>query len=319
MSRSALLINRFIRLAGPLLFLLILSRIDLGRTAEMLRTVRAQFLLAAAILYPLLILLKSWRWHLLLRQQGVSYSLVPAFAVYNSALAAGYVTPGRLGELVKALYLRKDKGIALGYAFSSVVMDRLLDLYVLLATAAAGATLFALPRSFVHLSLAVLAAAGLAPLVVLIPSVSRRLTALVTKGASRLADARHKEELAQGLSGFQRGMEEMVTARLLWALAWTVVAYALYYLQCYLIALALGLPVSCPYSAYSVSLASLVALLPVSISGLGVREAIFVALFRPMGLAPEMAVSYSLLILLVFNVFGGALGALAWLLKPLEQ
>lgn len=75
MSRSALLINRFIRLAGPLLFLLILSRIDLGRTAEMLRTVRAQFLLAAAILYPLLILLKSWRWHLLLRQQGVSYSL----------------------------------------------------------------------------------------------------------------------------------------------------------------------------------------------------------------------------------------------------
>jgi uncharacterized protein (TIRG00374 family) len=317
-NRSAVLIKKFIRLAGPLLFLLILSRIDLGRTAEMLRTVRAPFLLAAAILYPLLILLKSWRWHLLLRQQGVSYSLVPAFAVYNSALAAGYVTPGRLGELVKALYLRKDKGVALGYAFSSVVMDRLLDLYVLLATAAAGAALFALPRSFVNLSLAVLAAAGLAPLVVLIPSVSRRLTALVAKGSSRLADARHREEFVHGLSGFQRGMEEMLTARLLGALGWTIVAYALYYLQCYLIALALGLPLSCPYSAYSVSLASLVALLPVSISGLGVREAVFVALFRPMGLAAETAVSYSLLILLVFNVFGGAIGALAWLLKPLE-
>ncbi len=120
MSRSAVLINRFIRLAGPLLFLLILSRIDLGRTVEMLRTVRPQFLLAAAILYPLLILLKSGRWHLLLWQQGVSYGFVPAFAVYNSALAAGYVTPGRLGELVKALYLRKDEGVALGYAFSLV-------------------------------------------------------------------------------------------------------------------------------------------------------------------------------------------------------
>ena len=120
MSRSAVLINRFIRLAGPLLFLLILSRIDLGHTAAALRTVRAQFLLAAAILYPLLILLKSWRWRLLLRQRGVSYSLVPAFAVYNSAPAAGYVTPGRLGELVKALYLRKAEGVALGYAFSLV-------------------------------------------------------------------------------------------------------------------------------------------------------------------------------------------------------
>jgi len=67
--------NGFIRLAGPLLFLLILSRIDLGRTVEMLRTVRPQALLAAAIFYPLLILLKSWRGHLHLRQQGVSYSL----------------------------------------------------------------------------------------------------------------------------------------------------------------------------------------------------------------------------------------------------
>jgi hypothetical protein len=67
-------INRFIRLAGPLLLLLILSRIDLGRTVEMLRTVRAQFLLAAAIFYPLLISLKSWRGHLHLRQQGVSHS-----------------------------------------------------------------------------------------------------------------------------------------------------------------------------------------------------------------------------------------------------
>ena len=54
-----MLINRFIRLAGPLLLLLILSGIDLGRAVEMLRTLRAQFLLAAAILYPLLILLNS--------------------------------------------------------------------------------------------------------------------------------------------------------------------------------------------------------------------------------------------------------------------
>ena len=120
MTRSAVLINRFIRPAGPLLFLLILSRIDLGRTAEMLRTVRPQFLLAAAILCPLLILLQSWRWHLLLWQQGVSYGFVPAFAVYNSALAAGDVTPGWLGTLVKALYLRKDESVALWCAFSLV-------------------------------------------------------------------------------------------------------------------------------------------------------------------------------------------------------
>jgi len=51
-SRLAGPVGRIIRLAGHLLFLLILSTIDRGRTGEMLRTVRTQFLLAAAILYP---------------------------------------------------------------------------------------------------------------------------------------------------------------------------------------------------------------------------------------------------------------------------
>jgi uncharacterized protein (TIRG00374 family) len=310
--------RRLMRLAGPVLFLFILSRIDLTRTAEMLRTVGLQFLLAAVALYPCLILLKTWRWQFLLRQQGIAYGLIPAFAAYNSALAAGYVTPGRLGEFVRALYLMKDKGIALGHAFSSVVLDRLLDLYLLVATAAIGAALFAVPQHLVGLSLAVLVAAALGPLVVVLPSVSRRSIALFARAASRLAPTTYKEELAQGLNGFQAGMEQLLTVRLLVPFACTALAYAVFYLQCYLVALALDLPLSCLYSSYSVSLASLLALLPVSISGLGVRDAAFVALFRPANLTAEMAIGYSLLLLLVFNVFGGLIGALTWLVKPLK-
>ena len=95
-------------------------------------------------------------------------------------------------------------------------------------------------------------------------------------------------------------------------------AYAVFYLQCYLIALALRLPLSYAYAAFCVSIASLLALLPISISGLGVRDATFLALLLPLGVTAELAISYSLLILLVFNVFGGALGAIAWFSKPLR-
>jgi uncharacterized protein (TIRG00374 family) len=317
-SRYTGLAKRLVRLAGPVLFLAILSRIDLGRTAEMLRAVHLQYLLAALALYPCLILLKAWRWRMLLQQQGIAYGLLPAFAAYNSALAAGYVTPGRLGEFIRALYLTKDKGVALGHAFSSVVLDRLLDLYLLLATAVAGAALFAVPRHLVGMSVAILVTATAGPLLILIPGVRRRMVALIAKGTSYLSDASYKQTLAQGLGGFQHGMEELLNVRLLVPMACTVLAYAVFYFQCYLIVLALGLPLSCPYSAYSVSLASLLALLPVSISGLGVRDAAFVALFQSIGLSAEMAVSYSLLILLVFNAFGGLIGALAWFMKPLK-
>jgi uncharacterized protein (TIRG00374 family) len=310
--------RKLIRLAGPLLFLLILSRIDIRSTVETMRSVRLQLLVPALALYPCLILLKSWRWRILLRQQNIRYGLLPAFAVYNSALAIGYVTPGRLGEFAKALYLRTDAGVTLGQALSSVLLDRVLDLYLLLATAATGAVLFTVPQHLMAVSLAVLAVAALGPLLILVPAVNQWLIALVSRVAFQLAGTRYQQDLQQSLKGFQEGMEQLLTVRLTVAVSWTIVAYLVFFLQCYLIALALGLPLSFPYSAYTISLASLLALLPLSVSGLGVRDATFVALLHPIGITPEMAISYSLLFLLVFNVFGGAIGALAWYAKPLR-
>lgn len=312
------LARKLIRLLGPLLFLLILSRIDLGRMAETITAIRVDLLLGALVLYPGLILLKAWRWRLLLRQQHINYGLAPAFVVYNSSLAAGYVTPGRLGEFVKALYLRQDEAVPLGKALSSVLMDRLFDLYLLLMTACVGMATFSLPGRLSTAAMAMLLLAGLVPLLLLIPGVARRLMVLLIKALPSVGPGRYRGEIKRTLDSFQRGMEQLLSIRLLFPLLVTVVAYAVFYLQCYVIAAALRLPLSYAYAAFCVSVASLLALLPVSISGLGVREATFIALLLPLGVTAELAVSYSLLILLVFNVFGGALGALAWFSKPLK-
>ncbi|TKJ31125.1 MAG: hypothetical protein CEE40_02390 [Chloroflexi bacterium B3_Chlor] len=310
--------RNLIRVLGPLLFLLILSRMDLGRVAETMAAVRVNFLLAALVLYPGLVLLKAWRWHILLRQQHINYGLVTAFLAYNSSLSAGYVTPGRLGEFVKALYLRQDEDVLLGQALSSVLMDRLFDLYVLLMTASLGIAIFSLPEQLSIVAPALLVAGGLAPLLVLIPGATRRLIVLLNRLLPILGAARHREEIKRTLNGFERGMEQLLTIRLLLPLLVTVVAYAVFYLQCYLTAVALRLPLSYPYAAFCVSIASLLALLPISISGLGVRGATFIALLLPLGIVAEMAVSYSLLILFVFNIFGGGWGAIAWFIKPLK-
>lgn len=312
------MIRRLIRLLGPLLFLLILSRMDLGRMVEIIAAIRVDFLLVALLLYPCLILLKAWRWRILLSQQKINYGLAPAFLAYNSSLGAGYVTPGRLGEFVKALYLRQDEGVPLGQALSSVLMDRLFDLYLLLMTAGLGIAIFSLPGQLSAIALGVLLAVGLTPLLILVPDVSRRVMVLLTKGLSLMIGTRYRKEISQTLTHFQQGMEQLLSIDLLLPLMVTVIAYGLFYLQCYLAALALRLPLSYPCAAFCVSLASLLALLPISISGLGVRDATFIALLLPLGVAAEMAVSYSILILLVFNIFGGAWGAVAWFTKPLE-
>lgn len=310
--------RRLLRLLGPLLFLLILARIDLGRTIQMLGAVRLPLLAVALSLYPVLILLKAWRWRLLLRQQGANYTLRSAFLAYNSGLAIGYITPGRLGEFAKALYLRNDLGLATGLAFSSVMLERLLDLYALLITALAGIALFTMPQPLLLVAVPVLALVGLAPLVILIPGISRRLVHLLGRAATFFAPVRYRGDVVDSFSGFQSGIEQLLNLRLLLPLTLTVISYVLFYGQCYVLARSLELPIAYGFAAFCVSLGSLMALLPISISGLGVRDLTFVIVLGTVGLSSEIAISYSLLFLVVFNVFGGLIGALAWLVKPLQ-
>ena len=59
-----------------------------------------------------------------------------------------------------------------------------------------------------------------------------------------------------------------------------------------------------------------VTLLPISISGLGTREAAIVAYLGTIGVPAEAALGFSLLVFVTFYVGGGLMGAAAWWVKP---
>ena len=66
------------------------------------------------------------------------------------------------------------------------------------------------------------------------------------------------------------------------------------------------------------AISNLISFIPISISGLGTRDAALIYLFSLVELKPELAVSYAFLVFLTFFVCGGLIGAVAWWIKPLE-
>ena len=97
----------------------------------------------------------------------------------------------------------------------------------------------------------------------------------------------------------------------------TVLAYGLFFTQYYLVAKSLSMRISFTDASFAVALGSLVALLPISISSIGTRDAAIMAYLASNGVAPQQALSFSLLIFITFQLMGGLLGALAWQIKPL--
>ena len=97
--------------------------------------------LALALALPAL-LIRSWRWKLLLGRDGADMSYAEVTAVFAYAVFVGTPTPGRLGELFKIVHLRQRE-IPTGRALASVLLDRLLDVAMLLVLAAGALALLA--------------------------------------------------------------------------------------------------------------------------------------------------------------------------------
>jgi hypothetical protein len=217
----------------------------------------------------------------------------------------------------KAFYLKQDLDVPVSEGLANVLMDRLFDLYTILVLGAAGLIWF---RLLPEWALALIVTGAMGALLMPFALLSERLAAWGLRLVRQLTflhefDAR----LTRATGRFQKGLQPLLTPGLVVPLVLTLMAYALFFGQARLLAVALDLEVGIVYLAVCLSVAGVITLLPISFSGLGTRDAILIALFAPLGLAAEQAVAFSTLFFLTFYVGGGIVGAVAWQLKPLEK
>jgi hypothetical protein len=309
--------SRWLRIIGLLLLAFLLWKIDLRRMLTVLKQADP-FLVAIAVALNLpQIGLKAIRWRRLLASQNISYPVSSALLAYFGSIFIGLLTPGRLGEFIKTWHVHHDCGVPKMRAFSSVLADRLFDLYALLLFG--GAAL--LSKTVGHQQASLLGFAGSAVILVLplllflhdglfetIKAMGKRLGKLGTK---LFADE-------SWLLNLRTGLKDLSTAAILGSTAITVGAYALFFLQCHLLALAVNLNAGFLQTSFAVALGSLITLLPISISGLGTREAAIMAYLGSVGVSSEASLGYSLLVFATFYVAGALFGMVAWWIKPVS-
>jgi hypothetical protein len=260
-----------------------------------------------------MVLFKSLRWQSLMRSQHIQYTATDAYFAYFGSIFIGFLTPGRLGEFVKALHVSRDCDVSLARAFSSVLVDRLYDLYLLLIVGSAA--LLTLVHSGTELlTLAASLAVLTLPLALFLNSTT---FAMAQRFGGQLGGVGQQIFAADGwLAEMRAGMRQLSLFSALLSAGFTVLAYGIFFGQCYLLALALNMPLSYIQVSYAVAIGSLVTLLPISISGLGTREAAIIAYLGTAGIPSEQALGFSLLVFATFYVSGGLLGAVAWWIKP---
>jgi len=122
---------------GAVLLWLAIARIDLAGLGAELAQVRPGWLVAAVALYWIALMLRSWRWRILLAPvRHLSFGQV--FHGLLVGYAANYLLPARLGELVRADFLGRRYAISRLSVVGTIVVERLFDVVVFIGFIFAG-------------------------------------------------------------------------------------------------------------------------------------------------------------------------------------
>ena len=115
---------------GIILFIWILTQIDVGELKRSLTSVSLVHLLLTLILFPVIYAIKSYRWHVMTSSAGAQTNVRSSTQIYMSGLFLGIATPGKLGEAMKIPALM-SRGLSFKSATGITILDRLLDVAIL--------------------------------------------------------------------------------------------------------------------------------------------------------------------------------------------
>ncbi|MCP4601787.1 MAG: flippase-like domain-containing protein [Proteobacteria bacterium] len=306
--------KQFSKLLGFLLLGVILWKTDISELGTVLANANIELLSAAFCVSLLSIVCKAVRWNWMLATQGFKYPIHRALNVYLSGIYIGLATPGRLGELTRLLYLKRDFKASAGIGLSSVVLDRVFDLYALLAVGLIASIRFITVDRFSSFFLIGIAVFVGMPFLLLSPRFGRWFT---KKLLGHTARKKFGKILSDGTEDFFDGLGQMLSWRLIpWGIV-TIIAFSFFFWAGHLIASSLGIHIDFIDAALVLGLANLLSLIPITVAGVGTRDAVFVFAFATLALTKAQALAFSALVLAVFILGGGAIGFLCFLIdKP---
>ncbi len=290
-------------IVGVLILIVLVATIGTDSLMDAASSANPFFLGLAVLITPFPILLKFLIWNRITGITGKKIPLSTTSSMYLIGSFFGMITPSKIGHLIKFRYLQKN-GIEKVTALSMSLIERVFDTLIIAAFSVAGILLMSGGAGMFGFSIPVL----LALFLVLVSVVfSQKMFLIVgnlilrTMGPvlSMLGFTERENVLLQAykpVAELKNKKQTLVFIIVLSVLVWVFAG-----LNLLLITAAFGPQLHVLYAIAVVSIAGAVSLIPITVSGIGTREAAIVALFALAGIPTATALISSLLYEFLMN------------------
>ena len=266
----------FIKLFITVFFFIILFyKINFTNIIHAFQSLNVIYLTFALLLVPLLLLIRAWRWQIFLDSSGIVLSLRDTLKITLIGTFYGLITPGKIGEFGRAIHVKERKSITI----PTIIMEKLLDIGVLLALSLITTFFLFKDSSFISISLFVIT---LCIFLIVLLSINEKILFICK---------------------FRRSPSStmMVDPRLvIKSTMITFVYYSIAYCFAFLIVRAGNMQFD---GIFVMPIVVLIGNIPITISGLGLRESIGSLCFILLGESAANGFIFSLFLFLFITVF----------------
>jgi uncharacterized protein (TIRG00374 family) len=300
-----------LRITGTLIFLALLVFLDLRGDLKLddvwnaIRRANLTLVALSLLFYVPFLVVKAARWRLVSVDMKMPMTWSESWRIYAIGLAAGTFTPGQAGDALKAWFLQR-LGYPLGRALGSSVLDRVFDVAALALLGLLGVAIYG--QRF----------AGQTPALVAWVVICIAGVAFFVYNPTRQWAVRFVSRRLSKLSGPPAGATEQAASwslqptTLLYAGLLTLASFTVSIFRVWLLAEALGIALNPLEVSGYVGLTTAAALVPVTVGGVGTRDAISVLALSQLGFVVSQGLALSALILLL-NLAQAVTGWLVWL------
>lgn len=303
--------KKLLPVIGIIVLVYILWRFNIEKILSVFSTINPLYIALCLLVMPITFFIMNIQWQMVLKRQYIHVSFTYSFKNLLIGYFYGFITPGGFGAFLRALYLKNESKTSLPKCISNIITFNIIDYITIFILGSIG-SLFLLgkyPYLFI-LILVLLFIVSFLFVFFLRQKTSKHLFEKLLQTQIFQFVQHYVEDPIESFYQDLPSFKSLLLPFLVSFFSWFV-----FYVELFFIAQLFYIHIPFITFIFMLAITSSIAVIPISIYGLGTRDATLVALFSLYNIPPENSVSFTLFWFTVFIAIPSIIGAFITLLE----
>ena len=300
-------IKKYLPIIGVGLFIYLLFRLNIYSILGEIKNANLFFLSIAMLMVLVSFFTSTLKWFVIARKQKINVPFKYALKINLMSGFYGFVTPSRIGSVIRIEYLKKFAENKYGKGISNYILEKILDVSSLMLLVLISSFFFRKSLSVNYFNYALIGLAALLVFTIIFMN-EKRSRAILRIFYMKFLPKKIKDGAKDGFYSFYEDMPErkFFPVFIFFNLINWMVLYSIFYF----VALSVGIDISFFYFLLFMPLTTFIGQIPITINGLGTREAAMISFFGLLGISATKIFSMSLINLVINGILPAGIGML---------